>query len=224
MQVEKRVGLLTSFWNLSFYLNYTPIARVLVAQAFRAYTGIHMSKMQGLNPPPVEDSLYRDYDLKGLERPECAACHTTIDPLTYPWRNYNGLTGTADVLGGINSPGLSSLSNLGTEENLTPLSYSLPRLEYFEDRMPGVSEMPEAGYIMGQRVENLYEWAEVMANSDQFAANTVKDYWRVLISKEVRSYQQKEFQTLWRTFKTGHNYDVEAMLHDLVKTEAYGAP
>ena len=224
MQVDNRVGLLSSFWNLAFYLNYTPIARVLVAQAFRGFVGISMAKMQGLNPPPRDESQYADYDLKGMEKPECASCHTTIDPLVYPWRNYNGLTGTSEVLGGVNASGLQSLSGLGTEENLTPLSYSLPRLEFFEDRMPGISQMPEAGYIFGQRVENLKEWAEVMANSDQFAANTVRDYWRVLIGPDIYSYQQDEFKTLWRTLKTGHNYNVEAMLKDLIKTEAYGAP
>ncbi|SMF18210.1 hypothetical protein [Pseudobacteriovorax antillogorgiicola] len=224
MQVERRVGLLTTFWNLSFYLNYTAVARVLVAQAFRAYTGMSMSKMQGLNPPPVEDSLYKDYDSKGMEKPECAVCHTTIDPLAYPFRNYNGLTGTSAVLQGQNATGLSSVSNLGDEENLTPLSYSKPRLEFYEDVMPGISEMPEAGYIMGQRVENLYEWAEVMANSDQFAANTVRDYWKVLMGSDVKSYQEKEFKQLWQNFKTGHNYSVEAMLRDLIRTEAYGVP
>lgn len=224
MQEDRRVGLLTTFWNLGFYLNYTAVARVLVAQAFRAYLGISMSKMQGLNPPPVEDSLFKDYDSKGVDRPQCAVCHETIDPISYPFRNYNGLTGTSSVLQGQNASGLSSVSNLGGEENLTPLSYSLPRLQFYEDVMPGISEMPEAGFIMGQRVENLYEWAEVLVNSDQFAANTVRDYWKVLMGDDVKSYQEKEFKKLWENFKNGHSFSVEAMLRDLIKTEAYGVP
>ncbi len=224
MQEDRRVGLLTTFWNLGFYLNYTAVARVLVAQAFRAYLGISMSKMQGLNPPPIEDSLFQDYDAKGVDRPECAVCHTTIDPIAYPFRNYNGLTGTSSVLQGQNASGLSSVSNLGDEENLTPLSYSLPRLEFYEDVMPGISKMPEAGFIMGKRVENLYQWAEILVNSDQFAANSVRDYWKVLIGSDVKSYQQKEFKKLWENFKSGHSYSIEAMLRELVKTEAYGVP
>lgn len=224
MQPERRVGLLTTFWNLGFYLNYTGIARVLVAQAFRAYLGIELDQMQALNAPPVEESLFRDYDQKGVERPECASCHSTLDPLAYPFRNYNGLTGTSAVLQGQNASGLSSVENLGDESNLTPLSYSLPRMDYFEQDTPGMSEMPEVGYIFGQRVENLWEWAEVLVNSDQFAANTVLDYWRVLVGHDPRPDEQDEFKTLWRDFKTRHNYSVEAMLHDLIKTKAYGVP
>ncbi len=66
MQPERRVGLLTTFWNLSFYLNYTGIARVLVAQAFNAYLGVSLAQMQGLNPPDPEESSFRDYDSKGV--------------------------------------------------------------------------------------------------------------------------------------------------------------
>jgi hypothetical protein len=224
MQPEYRVGLLTTFWNLGFYLNYTGVARVLAAQAFRAYLGITMSEMEGLIEPPVEDSKFKDYDQKGVDRPECAVCHRTVDPLSYPFRNYNGLTGTSSVLQGQNASGLSSVENLGTKENLTPLSYSLPRMDYFEKTTPGISEMPEAGYILGQRVENLQEWAEVLVNSDQFAANTVRDYWRVIIGHEPLPDEQKEFKRLWQDFKTVHNYSVEAMLYDLIRTKAYGVP
>ncbi|MFW7378806.1 MAG: hypothetical protein ACOH5I_08370 [Oligoflexus sp.] len=224
MQPEFRVGLLTSFWNLGFYLNYTGVARVLVAQAFRAYLGIELDKMQGMNPPAIEDSGFRDYDQKGVSRPECANCHATIDPMAYPFRNYNGLTGTSSVLQGQNASGLSSVDNLGDETNLTPLSYSKPRMDFFEQDTPGMSEIPEAGYIFGQRVENLWEWAEVLVNSDQFAANTVRDYWRVMVGHEPRPDEQEEFKKLWQDFKTVHNYSVEAMLHDLIKTDAYGVP
>ncbi|MDQ3234328.1 MAG: hypothetical protein M3Q07_21175, partial [Pseudobdellovibrionaceae bacterium] len=103
MQPDKRVGLLTSFWNLSFYLNYTGIARVLVAQAFNAYLGLSLVNMQGLTTPDPFMSQFADYDSKGVTRPECAQCHAAIDPLAYPFRNYNGLTGTAAVLQGQNA-------------------------------------------------------------------------------------------------------------------------
>lgn len=224
MQPEYRIGLLTTFWNMGFYLNYTPVARVLVAQAFNAYLGINLSLMQGINPVPVEDSKFRDYDLKGVERPECARCHTTIDPLAYPFRNYNGLTGTSQVLAGQNADGLTDLAKLGTEENLTPLSYALPRMEFLDQKFPGIKDMPEAGYIFGKRVENLHEWADVLVNSDQFAANTVKDYWKILIGGEPAQDQAAEFKKLWTDLKDKHSYSVEAMLHELIRTPAFGAP
>lgn len=224
MQPEYRIGLLTTFWNMGFYLNYTAVARVLVAQAFNAYLGINLSLMQGINPPPVEESRFKDYDLKGVEKPECARCHTTIDPLAYPFRNYNGLTGTSQVLAGQNAEGLTNLANLGDEENLTPLSYAKPRMDFLDQKYPGIKDMPEAGYIFGKRVENLREWAEVLVNSDQFAANTVKDYWKVLIGSEPAADQMTEFRKLWTEFKTKHNFRVEAMLHDMIRTNAFARP
>ena len=224
MQPERRVGLLTSFWNFSVYLNYTGVARVLVAQAFNAYLGINLAVMQGLNPVNPDESKFRDYDLKGVEQPACAACHTTIDPLAYPFRNYNGLTGTTAILGGQNAPLLQDVRKLGDEENLTPLSYALPRLDYLEQTIPGIKDMPEAGYIFGKRVENLNEWAEVLVNSDEFAANSVRDYWKVLIGSDPSLRGQAEFQQLWKDFKGKHEFSVEAMLHDMIKTAAYGTP
>ncbi|WP_141734657.1 hypothetical protein [Oligoflexus tunisiensis] len=224
MQPDKRVGLLTSFWNLSFYLNYTGIARVLVAQAFNAYLGVSLVNMQGLTTPDPALSQFKDYDSKGVTRPECAQCHAAIDPLTYPFRNYNGLTGTTAVLQGQNATALQNIENLGDERNLTPLSYALPRMEYLDQQFPGIKAMPEAGYIFGKRVENLREWAQVMVESDLFAANTVRDYWRVLVGHEPRTEENAEFEKLWRDFKTVHNYNVKAMLHDLIKTEAYSVP
>lgn len=224
MQPERRVGLLTTFWNLSFYLNYTGIARVLVAQAFNAYLGIGLAQMQGLNAPDPALSLFADYDSKGVTRPECAQCHLTLDPLAYPFRNYNGLTGTTRVLQGQSATPLQNLANLGDETNLTPLSYALPRMEYLDQQYPGIKKMPEVGYIFGKRVENLREWAGVMANSDMFAANSVKDYWKVLVGHEPRTEERKEFEKLWRDFRSVHKYSVKAMLHDLIKTEAYSVP
>jgi len=224
MQPEYRIGLLTTFWNMGFYLNYTAVARVLVAQAFNAYLGINLSLMQGIEPAPVEESGFRDYDKKGVEKPECARCHSTIDPLAYPFRNYNGLTGTSQVLAGQNAEGLTNLANLGDEESLTPLSYAKPRMEFLDQKYPGIKEMPEAGYIFGKRVENLREWAEVLVNSDQFAANTVKDYWKVLIGADPALDQMAEFRQLWRDFKTKHNFRVEAMLHDMIRTKAFARP
>lgn len=224
MQPERRVGLLTTFWNLSFYLNYTGIARVLVAQAFNAFLGLSLAEMQGLNPPDPEESGFKDYDSKGVTRPECAQCHQTIDPLSYPFRNYNGLTGTTRVLQGQSATPLQNLANLGDEKSLIPLSYALPRMEFLNDQYPGIKEMPEAGYIMGQRVENLREWAEVLVNSDQFAANTVKDYWRVMIGHNPQGNENIEFEALWKKFRTEHGYSVKALLHDLIKTEAYSVP
>ena len=84
--------------------------------------------------------------------------------------------------------------------------------------------MPEAGYIFGKRVENLKEWADVLVNHDLFAANTVRDYWRVLMGRIPNSKDQAEFKQLWQNLRDKHEYRVEDMLHELIKTEAYSVP
>jgi len=224
MQPEYRAGLLTSFWTLGFYLNYTAVARVLVAQAFNGFLGISLANMQGLGTIPREQSLYKDYDNKGVEKTACAECHETIDPMTYPFRNYNGLDGSTMILAGKNSPGLKDIKKLGDETNLTPLSYSLPRMEYLSSKYPAINQMPEEGWVLGQKVSNLKEWAEVVANSDQFASQTVKDYWKVLMGHEPLPQEQTEFERLWRNFKTIHQYSIEAMLAEMITTEAFGVP
>jgi hypothetical protein len=84
--------------------------------------------------------------------------------------------------------------------------------------------MPETGYVLGQPVANLGEWAQVAANSDEFAAATVMDYWRLVMGDAPRASEEAEFQQLWRDLKSTHAYGVERMLHDLIKTEAYGVP
>jgi hypothetical protein len=84
--------------------------------------------------------------------------------------------------------------------------------------------MPENGYVLGEPVQNLREWAQVAANSKRFAEATVKDYWRFLIGLEPDS--NEEFVTLWQDFMdpAKDDYRVERMLHALIRTEAYGVP
>ena len=61
-------------------------------------------------------------------------------------------------------------------------------------------------------------------NSDEFAANIVRDYWKILLGHAPNSAEQAEFKKLWTDFRTTHNYRVEQMLRDLIRTEAYGEP
>ena len=84
--------------------------------------------------------------------------------------------------------------------------------------------MPESGVIFGQSVADLRGWADVAANSDAFAAATVMDYWLLLFGEAPRAEELDTFETLWRDFKGTNAYSVEAMLRQLVETEAYGVP
>ncbi|MEO1336659.1 MAG: hypothetical protein AAFV29_13495, partial [Myxococcota bacterium] len=195
---DRRAGMLTTRWNLVLNTMFTLIPRTTAAQAYRAYLGLDIAKMEGLlqvNGEPV------DYDQKGVAEAACADCHTTLDPLSYPFTTYAGFNG------GI------------------PFTYSPGRIELLAQGSDDpLRNTPEAGVIFGRPVANLLEWAQVAANSEAFARALTLDYWRHLMGEAPRPSERSEFESLWRDLMTTHNYGVERMLHDLVDTEAYGVP
>jgi hypothetical protein len=195
-----RSGALSTAWTLAYNVMFTALPRNAAAQAYRSFLNLDIAKQEGLyaiNNEPM------DYDAKGVGAPLCKQCHATLDPLSYPFRNYNGLTGS----------------------NSQVVRYVPNRLEtLFPNLAPNISMTPEAGYIMGQSVQNLREWGTVAANSDAFAVATVMDYWKLLMGAGPTPEQMPEFTTLWQRLKTPNNYSVQKMLHELIKTEAYGAP
>lgn len=195
---ERRAGMLTTRWNLVYNVMFTALPRTAAAQAYRSFLGRDIARLEGLAPVMGEPV---DYDDKGVDDQDtCRYCHSTLDPLSYPFKNYNGLTG-------------------GVGE------YDARRIESeFRNEAPRITEMPEAGYIFGQRVDNLVEWAAVAADSDEFASATVMDLWKLLMGAEPRASEEAEFHQLWTDLRGKHGYGVERMLHDLIKTEAYGVP
>ncbi len=201
-ELDQRAGLLTHRWFLMSQIMFTAIPRTAAAQAYRAFLGKDISRLEGLSP--VENEPV-DYDAKDVAAPECAVCHSTLDPLTYPFTVYEGIGG------GDGSP--------------NPFQYNNQRLNRFvSSDGPNVVNTPEQGYILGQPVDTLVEWAQVAANSDEFAQATTKDYWSLLMGEAPRASETAEFDGLWRALKSEHTYSVEAMLHDMIETEAYGVP
>ncbi|MEM9190376.1 MAG: hypothetical protein AAGF12_14420 [Myxococcota bacterium] len=198
---DKRAGMLTTRWFLMANTMFTAIPRTTAAQAYRSYLGYDLSLLEGLQPVAGEPV---DYDNRGVQAAECAVCHSTLDPLTYPFSRYEGI-------GGGESP--------------FPATYAPNRLEGFT-RVEGeqVTATPERGVLFGQEVQNVQEWAEVAANSDAFAQALVGDYWELFLGEPPRPDEEAEFQALWQALKNEHNHSVNAMLHDLIRTEAYGVP
>ena len=194
-----RAGNLTSAWNLVYFVMFTALPRNAASQGYRAYLGLDIAKQQGLYSVPGEP---RDYDAKGVQATACAACHATLDPLSYPFRNFMGIAGSKNSA-----------------------RYVPDRLEqYFSDVSPTITQTPEAGYLLGQPVKDIVEWASVGANSDAFAIAAVTDYWKLLVGHPPTAEENTEFVTTWQNFKGTHQYRVQHMLHDLIRTEAYGAP
>lgn len=200
---NRRAGMLTHRWFLMVNTMFTAIPRTTAAQAYRAYLGLDISKMQGLDPVPGEP---KDYDNKGVKQAECAVCHSTLDPLTYPFSRYEGIGG-------------------GTGDFRVPFTYNATRLDYFRGiDGDSVADTPETGVIFGQEVSRLRDWAKVAANSEAFARATVMDYWTLLQGEPPRASEMAQYNALWRDLMGKHEYGVERMLHDLIMTEAYGVP
>jgi hypothetical protein len=180
--------------------------------------GYDIANMEGLRPVAGEPL---DLDRKGVQAEQCAVCHTTLDPLSYPFSRYDGLGG------GDEEPFTDPAAVIGPDGTVTlaNANYVPTRLERFvRQEGPQIAQIPEAGVLFGQPVANLLEWARVAAQSDDFARKVVLDYWRLLIGEEPQPSQHDEFDALWRRLTTEHGYRVERMLQDLIQTEAYGAP
>lgn len=194
-----RAGNMTSAWSLTYFVMFTALPRNAAAQMYRAYLGLDIAKQEGLFSVANEP---QDYDAKGVAARECAACHATLDPLTYPFRNYNGISSRAFDTRYINN-----------------------RLELlFANTSPRLSQTPERGVIFGQPVNTLQEWGRVAADSDAFAISSTTDYWKLLVGHAPTPEENTEFVATWRRFKGEHQYRVQKLLHDIVKTEAYGVP
>lgn len=199
LEDERRAGLITTRWFFVINTMFTPLPRTTAAQAYRAYLGLDIARSEGLVAPADVELV--DYDDKGVTAPTCAACHTTLDPLAYPFSRYRGIGG-----GRTGTYQANRMNSFGPAEGSR------------------IGEVPEAGYLFGEPVADLVEWSQRAVDSDAFAQATVRDYWRLLVGHPPTPDEQGEFDALWRAFRTTHEYRVERMLHDLVRTEAYGAP
>lgn len=206
---SRRAGLITARWFLMANTMFTSVPRTTAAQAYRSYLGYDIAKLEGLYSVANEPV---DYDVKDVERQACAVCHATLDPLSYPFTRYEGI-------GGGDGDG-----NLGLGNNI-PYSYNASRMNRFVGvDGAAVAGTPEAGVLFGQPVADLNAWARVAANSPAFAQNVVREYWEILLGEPPRATDAAEFTTLWRDLMGRHGYRVQAMLHALVDTEAYGVP
>jgi hypothetical protein len=243
---DKRSGVLSTSWAQNGLTMFASIPRSTAAHFYRVYLGLDISKNQGLVEPGSNFRLV-DYDNKDVTRPACAACHRSLDALTYPFTKYNGLT--FQILGrDINSAGGFVGGAVGGTVSLPPFLASIVQGgssafggdllllgEYNENRMkilakmnattePNLASTPSSGFILGRPVNTLPEWGRVAANSNEYARQIVHDYWRQLIGEEPNAETEDEFESLVENLKTKHNYRVRNLLLDLVTRDAYGAP
>jgi len=201
MQADKRAGSLTSSWVLLYNTMFSAVPRTAAAQAYRGYLNLDIAKLEGLDPAATTPV---DYDGAGIAAAECATCHATLEPLTYPFTRYNGIQGAFFVYDPNRMVGLAAA---------------------FEK--PNLADVPETGTLLGQQVTGLTEWAEVAANSDQFYQAVAADYWQYLVGAEPSVDQAAlyaDYDAVWQSLRADPGHSVFNMLHVLVDTEAYGAP
>jgi hypothetical protein len=198
---DRRAGLLTHRWFLMSHTMFTGVPRTTAAQAYRAFLGYDIARLEGLHPVDGEPA---DYDSKGVAAEGCEACHSTLDPLTYPFSRY--AFSRYEGIGGGNGRYESYAYNGTRLDNFTWVDGAR------------VADTPESGILLGEPVADLVEWAEVAANSEAFRRALVRDYWRLLFHEDPRATDQADFGQLVADFGAVHDHRVERMLHALIDT------
>lgn len=189
---DKRVGMISTQWFFAYFTMFAELPRNTASQAYRAYLGLDIAKSEGLMPIAGEP---RDVDNKGVGAPECAVCHSTLDPLAYAFFAYAGIEET---------PAVSLLDGN-------------PYGTYY----PEGTEWESDSYLFGLPVLDLKGWAQAAANSDGFKKNITKIFFTYAIGRPANSKEQVEFEALWQSMPPD-NYSANKLLHRLVDTLAFG--
>jgi hypothetical protein len=193
---ERRAGMLTTQWFLAINTMFSGLPRTTAAQAYRAYLGADLSANDGIMPVAGEPT---DIDDKGVDAPQCATCHSTLDPLAYAFAEYEGI----DIqMGG---------------------GFGGYRPERIAAHMPNWDKDAQQSVVLGQPVDSLIEWAQVAADSDMFKRNMAEMFFVHALSRSVGPADAEEFAALWQSLpEDGHS--ANRLLHRLVDTAAFGAP
>jgi hypothetical protein len=190
LEPEHRAGMITTQWFFAVNTMFSPLPRTSAAQAYRAYLGLDLSRQEGVVEVAGEP---RDLDRKGVQQAECAACHSTLDPLSYAFASYEGI----DFFRGT-----------GT------FNPDRPR-ELIADW-----DDPQA-MLLGQPVEDLVEWAHVAADSDAFARNLATLFFKHAFERLPSVAEREEFEALWRGLLEDQ-YSANRLIHHLIDLDAFG--
>jgi len=186
---EERAGMITTQWFLSVNTMFSPLPRTTAAQAYRAYLGFDIAQQQGIVPIPGEPL---DVDDKGVDAPECAGCHSTLDPLSYAFAEYEGIRG----------------ARTGTFDASRPVRV-----------IDGWSEPASA--VFGEEVESVRVWAERAAESEAFRRNLVMLFFRHAFEREPTPGEQADFDAIVAALP-GDGHSANRLIHRLVDLDAFG--
>lgn len=186
---ERRAGMMTTQWFLAFNTMFSVLPRNTASQVYREYLGYDIAKGEGLMPVANEP---RDVDNKNVKQPDCAVCHSTLDPLSYAFSTYVGIETVRAFL--FNSNGT-----------------------YVANRAPWEAQ----GQIQGQAVTSLLDWADKARNSEAFKKNIARMMFRQALSRDPLPHERQEFDELWQNFDEDA-YSVNKLVQRLVRTKAFG--
>ena len=136
-------------------------------------------------------------DQIGIDAPECAICHSTLDPLSYAFANYQGIAG----------------DNTGTFD---PTRES--RL-LGETRQGFLLDQP----LGDSSVHGVTEWASVAAQSEQFKRNLVDLFFEHAVDRPLHEDDLNEVRALM-DFIEADGYSANRLIGRIVRTPAFGAP
>lgn len=197
LEPQHRAGLLTAQWMVTTTVMLTAVPRVLTGHIYRTFLGMDISLMQGLAGTQGEPL---DIDQRGVRDAECAACHATLDPATYPFARLVGLDGTS-----IGAP-------FGTYDP-DRLSRMLPS---WEDDLP-------QGVFLGEPVESVVDVGAVIANAPAFHRTLAEMFFEHGVGRPPGPGDFEEFGDLWLELPAD-GYSINGMLHRLVDSDAFGVP
>jgi hypothetical protein len=207
-----RAGMLSTMWFITRNTMFAELPRTTAAAAYRAYLGADIAKMQGLLPVPGEPD---DIDNKGVANERCAVCHSTLDPLAYAFASYNGFEFNDDPLV------LADLFVAGSFRDFARFGIYNP--ERPATKMPGWSATEQQPYLLGQQVSGLREFAQVAAESDEFARNLATIFFSHALTREPDAEDLPELTMLWQSLPADA-FSANKLIHRLVDTQAFGAP
>lgn len=208
LEKQYRAGMITTMWFLTRNTMFTDLPRTTAAAAYRAYLGNDISKMQGLMPVAGQPD---DIDDKGVDAPRCAACHSTLDPLSYAFAPYTGFEFD-----------LFTVTDIFLFGQMNGL-FGVYKADRAVSRMPRWSPVNQQPWLLGQKVDSLRAWAEVAVKSDEFARNLANVFYTHAFAREAEGAALPEFTALWKGLPAD-NFSANRLIHRLIDTNAFGVP
>ena len=139
------------------------------------------------------------FDAKGVREAQCAGCHSTLDPLSYAFAEYDGIRGDRT---GAFVPQRPALLIEGWDA-------AAPETVLFGQPVSALRD-PDA-----------VDFAEVAAESDAFMRNLGRLFFRHAFERDPTPRERPAFDALWAALPED-GWSADALIHRLVDLDAFG--